>query len=225
MTAPDKIIQDVDLCVRNKATGASSSLPGNSLECAGDITALKAATIKGPTILLYSGRYFSYERPHDSDWTLEDIAHGLAMTCRFGGQARRFYSVAEHSVYVSLLVPPELAWDALMHDAAEAFICDMPKPLKEILPDYKRIEKHVESAIIERYGLIDPMPREIKLADIQMLRAEQLQIMRNDDDWHWTFDVPQPDITIAALAPDDAKALFIARASELRPTLTNGGPQ
>lgn len=179
------------------------------------IEALKAATIKGAAILLHSGNYFSYDRPHDSQWTLEDIAHGLAMTCRFGGQARRYYSVAEHSVYVSQLVPEELAWDALMHDAAEAFICDMPKPLKEMLPDYKRIEKHVESAIIERYGLRDPMPPEIKMADIQMLRAEQVQIMRNNDDWHWTFNVPEPAITIAALGPDDAKALFLARAAEL----------
>lgn len=181
------------------------------------IEALKAATIKGPTILLHSGNYFSYDRPHDSQWTLEDIAHGLAMTCRFGGQARRYYSVAEHSVYVSQLVPEELAWDALMHDAAEAFICDMPKPLKEMLPDYKRIEKHVESAIIERYGLRDPMPPEIKMADIQMLRAEQVQIMRNNDDWHWTFDVPEPAITISALGPDDAKALFLSRAIAVMP--------
>lgn len=181
-----------------------------------NLAEMKAATIKGPTILLYSGNYFSYECPHDSAWTLEDIAHGLAMTCRFGGQARSYYSVAEHSVYVSQLVPPELAWDALMHDAAEAFICDMPKPLKEMLPDYKRIEKHVESAITERYGLINPMPREIKMADIQMLRAEQVQIMRNNDDWHWTFDVPQPDITIAGMLPEEAKAFFLARAFELK---------
>lgn len=176
---------------------------------------LKAQTIKGPTILLNSGNYFSYEHPSESWWTLDDIAHGLAMTCRFGGQARRYYSVAEHSVYVSRLVPPELAWDALMHDAAEAFICDMPKPLKELLPDYKVVEKRVETAIAARYGLIDPMPAEIKMADIQMLRAEQVQIMRNNDDWHWTFDVPEPDVHIACLPPEGAKALFLSRAAEL----------
>lgn len=180
-----------------------------------DIAELKAGTIKGPTILLYSGNYFSYEHPHQSVWTIEDVAHGLAMTCRFGGQARRYYSVAEHSVYVSQLVPTELAWDALLHDAAEAFICDMPKPLKEMLPDYKVVEKRVEAAIADRYGLIDPMPSEIKMADIQMLRAEQVQIMRNNDNWHWTFDVPEPDVQIACLAPDQAKALFLARVDEL----------
>lgn len=180
-----------------------------------DVAALKAQTVKGPTILLNSGSYFNYEIPHESTWTLDDIAHGLAMTCRFGGQARRYYSVAEHSVYVSRLVPPYLAWDALMHDAAEAFICDMPKPLKELLPDYKVIEKRVEAAIAERHGLRDPMPAEIKLADIQMLRAEQLQVMGNNDDWVWTFDVPEPDVVIQCLLPEQAKALFLARADEL----------
>jgi hypothetical protein len=180
-----------------------------------DIDTLKAATVRGATIMLFSGNYFDFERPNECQWTFEDIAHGLAMTCRFAGQSKRFYSVAEHSVYVSQLVPPELAWDALLHDAAEAFICDMAKPLKELLPDYKKIEKVVEAAIAERYGLIEPMPPEIKLADIQMLRAEQLQIMQNNDDWEWTFDVPEPDISIAALGPVEAKALFIARAAEL----------
>lgn len=180
-----------------------------------DVAALKAQTVKGPEILLNSGNYFNYQHPEHSQWTLDDIAHGLAMTCRFGGQARRYYSVAEHSVYVSRLVPAELAWDALMHDAAEAFICDMPKPLKELLPDYKAVEKRVESAIAGRYGLRDPMPAEIKIADIQMLRAEQLQVMGNNDDWVWTFDVPEPDVTIACLLPDEAKALFLARADEL----------
>lgn len=180
-----------------------------------DAEELKAGTIKGPTILLHSGNYFSYEHPQESRWAFDDIAHGLAMTCRFGGQARRYYSVAEHSVYVSRLVPSELAWDALMHDAAEAFICDMPKPLKELLPDYKAVERRVEAAIAARYGLIDPMPREIKIADIQMLRAEQVQIMRNNEDWHWTFNVPEPDVQIACFPPEDAKALFLARAAEL----------
>jgi uncharacterized protein len=179
------------------------------------IAELKAATVSGANILLNSGHYFDIQHPHKSVWTLDDIAHGLAMTCRFAGQARRYYSVAEHSVYVSLLVPPEHAWDALMHDAAEAFIGDIAKPLKELLPDYKMIEKLVDHAVSERHGLQYPMPDCVKLADIQMLRAEQLQVMGNDDDWKWTFDVPEPDIKIAALAPLPAKALFLARAAEL----------
>jgi hypothetical protein len=175
----------------------------------------KQRSVRGPTILLHSGAYFSFEEPELSDFTLEDIAHGLAMTCRFAGQCPRFYSVAEHSVHVSRLVASKLAWDALMHDAAEAFICDMPKPLKELLPEYKLIEKRVERAIAARFGLRIPMPPEIKLADVQMLRAEQVQLMRNDDAWHWTFDVPEPDVTVSALPPDQAKAMFLDRAVQI----------
>lgn len=175
----------------------------------------KRRSVRGPTILLHSGAYFSFEEPQLSNFTIDDIAHGLAMTCRFAGQCPRFYSVAEHSVYVSRLVPPQFAWDALMHDAAEAFVCDMPKPLKELLPEYKTIEHRVEVAIAERFGLRSPMPPEVKLADVQMLRAEQLQLMRNDDAWHWTFDVPEPDVTIAALPPDSAKTMFLDRVLEV----------
>jgi hypothetical protein len=175
----------------------------------------KRRSVSGPTILLNSGAYFSFEEPELSDFTLEDIAHGLAMTCRFAGQCPRFYSVAEHSVHVSRLVDPKFAWDALMHDAAEAFVCDMPKPLKELLPEYQVIEKRVERAIAARFGLRTPMPPEIKLADVQMLRAEQLQLMRNNDEWHWTFDVPEPDVTVRAVPPDVAKTMFLDRAVQI----------
>lgn len=196
---------------------------------AADLIALaereKRIAVKGPTILLNSGAYFSFEHPELSNFTLDDVAHGLAMTCRFAGQCPRFYSVAEHSVHVSHLVPPALAWDALMHDAAEAFICDMAKPLKELLPDYKVIEKRVEAAIAARFGLATAMPPEIKMADVQMLRAEQAQLMRNNDDWHWTFDVPEPDVRIVGLLPDDAKRLFLDRAAALRTRAAQEGTQ
>ena len=181
-----------------------------------ELDAMKADTIKGPTILLQSGRYFSYERPDLCEMSLEDIARGLANTCRFAGQSPRFYSVAEHSVYVSQIVPDAMAWDGLMHDAAEAFICDMPKPLKVMLPDYKEVEKRVEKAVASAFGLNDPMPPEIKYADVQMLRAEQMQVMRNNDAWEWTFNYPCPEVTIACLSPDAAFDLFMTRAAALR---------
>lgn len=167
--------------------------------------------IVGPTILLASGNYFDYCAPETSVFTIDDIAHGLSMTCRFAGQCARFYSVAEHSIYVSQLVPPEDALTGLLHDAAEAFVGDMAKPLKVLLPEYKAIENRVEKAIFDRFGLPFPLPASIKPVDVRMLATEQRQVMRNRDDWDYTRGMAPADITIRCLPPADAKREFLER--------------
>src|SRR5262245_14828098 len=75
----------------------------------------------GPTIMLYSGAWFDFLAPSESAFTIEDIAHGLSNICRYSGQCKRFYSVAEHSLLVSE-VAEGFEFAALLHDAAEAFI-------------------------------------------------------------------------------------------------------
>lgn len=167
-------------------------------------------SIKGPTILLSSGKYFSYEKPSDSEFTIEDIAQGLSNTCRFGGQCPNFYSVAEHSVYVSRLVSKAHRLHALLHDGAEAFICDMPKPLKEMLPDYQEVENRVEAAVFARFSLPSKMDRSIKLADITMLATEQQQLMSNFHDWEWTKGHEPANLEIQALTPPAAREFFLS---------------
>src|SRR5258707_6177159 len=106
----------------------------------------------GPSIMLQSGAWFDFVAPHSSPFTIEHIAVGLAHICRYSGQCNGFYSVAEHSLLVSdTAVGFEL--EALMHDAAEAFLGDITRPLKQMLPDYKRIEGEVERAIFSRFGI------------------------------------------------------------------------
>lgn len=171
--------------------------------------------IVGPTILIANGTYFDFLDPESASFGIEDVAHGLSHICRFAGQCREFYSVAEHSVYVSLLVPPEHAFAALLHDAAEAFIGDVAKPLKDLLPEYKAIEDRVEKAVLGRFGLSKPLHPSVKEADIVMLATEQRALMRNDDDWQYTHGRQPANIEIKALPPAEARALFLSRFGEL----------
>ena len=144
--------------------------------------------IKGPTILLLSGEYFDLAEPEACAFQVSDIAHALGNICRFTGHTERFYSVAEHSVICSHMVPPEDAMAALMHDASEAFIGDVSSPLKKLLPDYKAIERRVEEHVFSTLGLPYPFPPSVKKADRIMLRLEQSQLMRNEHRWEGTED-------------------------------------
>lgn len=175
----------------------------------------KVKHIVGPTILCRSGAYFDFKDPESSEFTIEDIAHGLSHICRFAGQCKKFYSVAEHSVHASNIVPPEFAFEALMHDAPEAFIGDVSKPLKGLLPDYRRIEKEVERAVLGRFNLTPPLSSTIKDADLRMLKAEQAQAMRNSDVWPVVASFEQADVTLKFWEPVEAKERFLRRFAEL----------
>ncbi|MDJ0922104.1 MAG: HD domain-containing protein [Henriciella sp.] len=173
----------------------------------------------GATMVTNSGVYFDFLDPDpDTIWP-SDIAHGLAKTARFGGQTRDFYSVAQHSVLVSQIVPEEHAFAALLHDAPEAYIGDMVGPLKQLLPEYKTIEKRVEAAIAERFGLpVDAFSHpEIKTADLRLLRTEQRdQTTRPDDDWSGLDKFEPLPLPIIALPWRAAFEQFVFRYLELR---------
>lgn len=171
--------------------------------------------IVGPTILLASGNYFDFEAPEQSTFTIEDVAHALAMVCRFAGHCCRHYSVAQHSVHVSEIVPPEHAYQGLMHDAPEFAVGDMAKPLKVMLPQYTVVEKRVEAAVFQRFNVAMPLPPSIKEADIQMLATEQRQLMHNRDDWNYTRGRQPLDFTIPVWTPGQAKSRFLKRYHEL----------
>lgn len=173
--------------------------------------------IIGPTILLYSGSYFDMLDPEGSEFSIADVAKGLSNVCRFAGQCDRFYSVAQHSVFVSGIVPEEHAFAGLMHDAAEAFIGDVTKPLKDLLPEYRALEKRIEAVVMQRFGLQLPLHPSIKEADTVMLATEQQQLMKNRDDWNYTRGRTPADIWINPLPPERAFSMFMDRYHELRP--------
>lgn len=186
---------------------------------------VRIKTALGPTILLQSGAYFDLLDPANSAFTIEDIAHGLSNTCRFAGQCASFYSVAEHCVLASHVVAPEFALQTLMHDAAEAFIGDVTRPLKSILPEYKVIERSVEAAIMQRFGIADWNVPEVKEVDLAMLATEQLAMMpKHGLDWTVLSGVTAASIEIAFWRPYTARAAFLERYAELSGWIDPNGP-
>ncbi len=116
---------------------------------------------------------------------IEDIAHSLSRQCRFNGHCGPFYSVAEHSVHVSNVVPAECALWGLLHDAAETFLSDIVRPLKRrcyyfigvgSMERYQDAEERILRAIAERFGLPGLMPKEVLDADERMLATERQQL-------------------------------------------------
>lgn len=130
-----------------------------------------------PWIQTFTGKAFRPLDPRAEDVDLIDIAHALAMTCRYSGHTKRFYSVAEHSVLVSQMVPPEHAREALMHDAGEAYLPDIPRPIKRFLTGYKQREERLDRAIAEHFGLRYPWHESIHVADTIILADEKLALM------------------------------------------------
>jgi hypothetical protein len=146
---------------------------------------------------------------------IEDIAHSLAQQCRFGGHCERFYSVAEHSVLVSYMVPTQHAFAALMHDATEAYVCDLPRPLKRSIRQYEEIEACNWVAIARKFRLAVELPAEVKAADNQILWSEREQLMSECSLLWGMPDDTGERIHIAGWIPNLARSMFLNRFKEL----------
>jgi uncharacterized protein len=176
----------------------------------------------GPYLQTVSGRWVNPFDPDPEQLDAGDIARALANQCRFGGHSRAFYSVAQHSVIVSRLVEErggdaEDAFAALMHDATEAYLGDMPHPIKHRSPlgqAFKAAEDHLERAIAARFG-IKPDVREIRRADRALLATERR--IFSAESWHWPeLEGVEPlDLEITPWSPDEAAKAFAERFAEL----------
>lgn len=167
-------------------------------------------------ILTVNGYYFDLLSPEHSQFGIAEIAHGLSNICRFAGQCRSFYSVAQHSVLVSEIVPQEHALAGLLHDAAEAFLGDVTRPLKRLLPAYRQIETRVEAAIFKRFGLPPDLPQCVKEADLVLLATEQRDLMpKHDDEWACLTNVVALPARIVPLGQFEAWQMFMRRYRSL----------
>jgi 5'-deoxynucleotidase YfbR-like HD superfamily hydrolase len=174
-------------------------------------------------ISVYDGEYFDFLDPDSSVYTVATIAHALSNLCRYTGHVNRFYSVAEHSVLVSLSVPKKFALEGLFHDAAEAFLGDVSSPLKKLLPEYRALEDAAMASIARRFNL-SPWKLhslEVHQADKRMYHAERQQIAPGKDDlWHTNLRAVR-SVKPVGFSPTVAETLFLERYKELTEGRTN----
>lgn len=173
---------------------------------------------RGDWMITFSGVQYYPTVPRAADVRIVDIAHHLSMLCRFTGAVRKFYSVAEHSVHVSYCVPHEHALTGLLHDATESYVNDLSRPLKRSLPDYRAIEHLNWVAICEKFALPVAMPQCIHDADNAVLNAERdalMPPMSTAQLAEWPQCEWVAPVTIMALPPNGAEALFLQRYTEL----------
>ena len=112
---------------------------------------------KNGVIETFTGALFDPFNPDSELIRIEDIAHALSNLCRFAGHSTQFYSVAQHSINCYKLVPREHALSALLHDATEAYMVDMPTPIKNRLPKYMEKEDALMEVIYKKFNLEYPM--------------------------------------------------------------------
>lgn len=167
------------------------------------------------TIRTASGRTINPLAPSAEDIHIGDIAHALSHVCRFTGHCKHFYSVAQHAVLVAMACPPEFQKWGLLHDASEAYLADLAKPVKDQCPGYEEAEEALLKLIGEKFGLAWPIPVEVKAADQTMFLTEWRDLMPAGEDRNLIgllFNVellqPLPD-KIVPWPPHVARKLFL----------------
>ncbi len=176
----------------------------------------------GPYLQTVSGRWVNPFDPDPDQIDLGDIARALANQCRFGGHCRAFYSVAQHCVVVSELIEAEGgsasdALGALMHDAAEAYLGDLPHPIKhrsELGAAFREAEKPLDAVIRDRFSLSGDAAA-IKRIDRALLATERRTF--SAETWHWPeLEGVEPlELELRAWTADEAAEAFLRRFEEL----------
>ena len=172
---------------------------------------------KGDWIQTFTGKEFWFLEPDPESIDIIDIAHSLSMQCRNNGHAHFFYSVAEHSIWVSMLVEPEHQLAALLHDASEAYLADIPSPIKPFLSNYKEIENNLQAEINKKFGCALTMHESIHKADKEIL-VNEMEFLLSEPPRPWNDDGKYnaaKDITLVCMEPNEAKLQFLRRYDEL----------
>lgn len=171
---------------------------------------------QGDWMQTFTGKQFWPLDPRADEICIEDIAHSLSMQCRYAGHCQRFYSVAEHSIHVSYVIEPEFAIYGLLHDAAEAYLVDVPRPVKPFLDGYRAMEDRLWEEICYRFNLWTDRVKEaaIKRADNAVLLAEKPVLMPHTPA-PWNVPGEPADVRIVGYTPEQASRMFRERFHEL----------
>ena len=163
----------------------------------------------------YTGKQFHFLDPQPDEICIEDIAHALSLTCRFGGACKQFYSVADHSIRVSEIVPEEYKLLALLHDGAEAYLADIVRPMKGSLPGFQSMELTILWAIWDKFLPVTPVlvGGKIREADNIILATEARDLMTNMNDWA-SLPQPLPD-KIKPMSSRAAEVLFLMMFADM----------
>lgn len=175
---------------------------------------------EGAFVETYTGERFYPFDPRPSEVRLADVAQGLANTCRFGGQCRSFYSVARHSVLVGRELAagghgPRVQSYGLLHDAGEAYMADLPRPVKAAFPSFERAEERVREAVLAAVELPPPRDAEweaVTAADDRLLHYEAGELLA---DGSWAGGAVDLGYDLRGGSPDADRERFLDRAGEL----------
>lgn len=168
----------------------------------------------------YTGARVHIASPGPDEIRIKDIAHALAHLCRFCGHVPEFYSVAQHSVLVADVIEdlgsPEHMLCGLMHDAAEAYLHDLHRPLKRCLSEYGELEERMMAAVCLKFDLPSSMPAIVKRADNMALATEFRDLYAEplDNCIAWAGEAPSPS-TIEPVSPEAAERMFLDRFRKL----------
>lgn len=201
-----------------------------------------------PWLTTFTGRHFHFMEPVIDEIDIMDIAVALSREGRFAGHCWDYYSVAQHSVHVSEkmeqimrnmgmivvdsgyeavdtatrkgdLLVAKLSLCGLLHDASEAYLKDMPSPIKDVLPKYQAMEAKMMDVIMEKHSLKELWnfkftQKYVKKVDKAVMACEVRDLIKHKQVWHMP-EPPYPDLVIKAVPPDTAAVQFLARYSTL----------
>lgn len=142
---------------------------------------------KKDCIRTHSGIYVNVFEPKPEMFFIEDIAHALSKEQRFGNHLPRMYSVAQHSIICAEMAPREYKLTALLHDLAEAYIRDLPKPIKIRLPQYEQIEHNLMKCASLKFGFEYPLPEKVLEIDDYMLKLEWNALMLRNTPFNYVL--------------------------------------